>query len=73
MAFVLLIEPMVSSKQKMQIRNKLLFTHWLRFKTTLSPNGDRSELSLIRCKTHEPVSKNKVGSASVVTSFVPGA
>lgn len=35
MAFVLLLEPMVPSKQKkMQIRNKLLFTHWLRLKTT---------------------------------------
>lgn len=37
-----------------------------------TPNGDRSELSLIRCKMHEPVSKNKIGSALVVTSFVPG-
>ena len=36
------------------------------------PNCHRKERDFIRCKMHELVSKNKIGSPLVATNFIPG-
>lgn len=70
--FVLLIEPMGSSKpENLDPKSKLSFTHWLRFETAPQLSQKR-EQDLIWCKMHELVSKNKIGSPLVFLIFIPG-
>lgn len=68
--FVLLIEPMGSSKRKSRSEtNCPLPTGW---DLKQLPNCHRKERDFIRCKMHELVSKNKIGSPLVATTFIPG-
>lgn len=68
--FVLLIEPMGSSKRKSRSEtNCPLPTGW---DLKQLPNCHRKERDFIWCKMHELVSKNKIGSPLVATNFIPG-
>lgn len=56
-------------KAKTYIRNYPLPTGW---DLKQLSNCHRKELGWIQCKMHEPVSKNKIGSALVAITFIPG-
>jgi hypothetical protein len=69
MAFVLLREPMVSSKGKCRLGTSYSLPLTEILKQPL--NCYRRELDLIHCRMHETLSKNKIGSTLVAICLIP--